>query len=115
MKRLNPVSDASINQTAIDLGDAEKASVWALLQEFAALKNALEDAETALAPVKAAMLKTVTAMGGRLEMGGYTVTVVDVERDVFNLKAAREKLDGRILKPFITKSKYPAIRLTRKI
>jgi hypothetical protein len=47
----------------------------------------------------------------RAEIAGFVCSVSDVERDNFNLKKALEKLDGRVLRPFITTSKYTQLRI----
>jgi hypothetical protein len=47
----------------------------------------------------------------KAEIAGYRCAVIEVERDNFNLKKALEKLDGRVLRPFITTSKYTQLRV----
>ena len=111
----NRMSDASNKQTSMDVRNAEESSLTALVTKFAALKRAIEDLEVEIAPVKANLTKIVTGMGGSLEIGEYRLNVTDVHRENFNLKAACEKLDKRILRPFITDSNYQALRLTRKV
>lgn len=115
MKRLNPTSDASNKQTSIDTKAAEQSSIEALVKEFAGLKSQLEALEVEIAPVKANLIKIVSGMGGKLEIGEYRLNVADVTRESFNLKAACEKLDRRVLRPFISESSYKALRLTRKV
>lgn len=115
MKRLNPISDASNKQLSIDTKEAEESSLIALVTKFAALKNAIEDLEVEMAPVKANLTKVVAGMGGKLEIGEFRLNVADVTRENFNLKAACEKLDRRVLRPFISETKYQALRLTRKV
>jgi hypothetical protein len=61
------------------------------------LRNVLEVAVGA-APEKKAVI------------AGFKFALVEVERDNFNLKKALEKLDGRVLRPFITTSRYTQLR-----
>ncbi len=44
------------------------------------------------------------------ELHGWKFTLVATERESFRLSAAKEKIDGRILKPYITLSKFNQIR-----
>lgn len=45
------------------------------------------------------------------ELAGVTFTLVDVERENFNLKKAVEKLGRRALRSFITASRYTQLRV----
>ncbi len=48
------------------------------------------------------------------EMFGWKFSLVETERESFKLSAAKEKIDGRILKPYITLSKFNQIRTSFK-
>jgi regulator of replication initiation timing len=45
-----------------------------------------------------------------LELDGWRAILVASERESFRLKEAKEKIDEKVLKPFITHSKYTQIR-----
>lgn len=46
------------------------------------------------------------------EFCGFKFTLSEVEREFFKLSEAKKKIDGRMLKPFITLSKFMQIRTT---
>lgn len=48
----------------------------------------------------------------RATLAGFRFSLVDVERDNFNLKKALEKLDGRALRPFISTSRYTMLKVS---
>lgn len=48
------------------------------------------------------------------EMCGWKFSLIESERESFKLSAAKEKIDGRTLKPFITLSKFNQIRTVFK-
>lgn len=49
---------------------------------------------------------------GAAELVGFRFKLVTSEREFFKLAAAKEKIDGRILKPYITLSTSNQIRTT---
>jgi len=48
------------------------------------------------------------------ELHGWKFSLVETERENFKLSAAKEKIDGRTLAPFITTSKFTQIRTVFK-
>jgi hypothetical protein len=48
----------------------------------------------------------------RAVIAGFRFALVTVERDNFNLKKALEKLDGRVLRPYITTSRYTMLKVS---
>lgn len=50
--------------------------------------------------------------GKTSEIVGFKFTLVVGERESFRLKDAKEKIDGRVLAPYITVSAYSQIRST---
>lgn len=77
---------------------AEKARIEA---RFDILKDALEP-----------FLKAQPEM--QTEINGWKFSLVESERESFQLSKAKEKIDGRVLAPYITHSHYNQIRTTWK-
>jgi hypothetical protein len=48
------------------------------------------------------------------EISGFRFKLFEMERETFKLKAAKEKIDGRVLAPYITSSVSTVIRTTWK-
>jgi hypothetical protein len=82
------------------------------VREYARLKNEAAELETHLKRLRNVI---EVALSGEPEhkatIAGIHLSLVEVERDNFNLKKAMEKLDGRVLRPYITTSRYTMLKL----
>lgn len=83
-----------------------------LLIEFKAEKKKLEKRIEELEEVMEPYLEEQP--DGMAEFHGFKFTLVKSERENFSLKKAREKIDGRILAPYVTTSQSQYILMTWK-
>lgn len=84
------------------------------VREYVELKAQSEQLEKAMKRLRNVL---EVALSGEPEhkavIAGFRLVLIEVERDNFNLKKAKEELDGRMLRPYISISKYTQLRLTK--
>ena len=85
-----------------------------VITQYLEAKAKLEADESALKALRLEVEPMVIAAGGTLIQDNVTLKLIDIERENFNLKAAKETLDGRILRPFISISEYKQLRVQVK-
>jgi hypothetical protein len=87
----------------------------ALCIQYAAIKREIDALEKSLEPVKTELMVATRALGGKFEIDDYTVTLVESERESFDLKLAKTKLEARILRPFIKSTAYSYVLVKAKL
>lgn len=93
----------------------KKLSVEEAAKEWIELKTMDETIEARRREVRAILEPALEAAPDKLlEFHGWKFLLVRFERESFSLKAAKEKIDGRVLAPYITASTSVQIRSTWK-
>ena len=85
------------------------------IEQYLEAKRAFDQAEAELKTLRLKVEPLVVAAGGTLMHGNVEIKLVPTEREVFNLRNAKEKIDGRILRPFISISEYNQLRVKVKL
>lgn len=86
-----------------------------VVNEYLEAKRKFEEAEANLKKLRVEVEPLVAAAGGTLIQDNVVLKLIDMERENFNLKAAKEKLDMRQLNPFISISEYKQLRIQVKL
>lgn len=81
------------------------------LQEYNRVNEEIKALEERKALLKQQILPAVDHAKGHLEIEGWEAVAREKIREIFNLSKAREKIDGRVLRPYITESKYVELRV----
>jgi len=91
----------------------KKPSREAAAREWVELKGQQKAIDQRLADLKEVLEPALReAPDQELELVGFKFKLVESERESFSLSKAREKLDGWLLAPYITKSEVVQIRTT---
>lgn len=97
------------------MGPKKKLSVEDAAKEWIELKTMEATIESRRQELKAVLEPALeSAPDHLLEFGGWKFLRVRFEKESFSLSKAKEKIDGRTLAPFITKSEVTQIRTTWK-
>jgi hypothetical protein len=102
----------------IEAGTVKSKGVNALetaVVQYIEAKRAIERLEKVKEQHRDAIESALRDAGGKLEVAGYPLSLVEFPRDTFLLKEAREKLDMRVLKPFIKTGMVSQIRVGRAL
>lgn len=94
---------------------ASKASVETAVAEYVDAKRAIERLEAVMKLHRPVIEEALQASGGKAEIAGHKLTLVQFEKESFSLSEAKEKLDLRMLRPFIKKSDVTQIRVGRTL
>lgn len=81
--------------------------------QYVDAKRAIERLELVMKSHRPVIEEALQAAGGKSEIAGHKLSLVQFERESFSLKEAKERLDLRILKPFITVTAVSQIRIGR--
>lgn len=93
----------------------EKLTVESAAKEWIELKSMDETIERRREELRAILLPALEAAPDQvLELHGWRFVLVKFLRDAFSLSKAREKIDGRVLAPYITTTEVESIRATWK-
>jgi len=89
----------------------KKSTSEAAAKEWITLKASQKAVEKRLDQLKPVIEAALSAAPENVvEFHGWKFTLVEFEKDSFSLSKAREKIDGRVLAPYVTTSNVVQIR-----
>jgi transposase len=83
--------------------------------QYVDAKRAIERLEAVMKTHKPAIEEALRASGGKAEIAGHKLSLVEFERESFSLSEAKEKLDLRMLRPFIKSTQVVQVRIGRTL
>lgn len=92
-----------------------KLSVEEAVKEYVAQKKEIERLERQIAKLKPIIESRLEAEPEHKALiAGYLVSLTEISRELFDLKGAREKIDGRVLRPYLKTVTYQQLRVAYK-
>lgn len=86
-------------------------NIGSLLSEYIELKNRRAEIEKQMEEMKPEIEKFLEEQPEKaFQVGNWKINLVHSKKESFNLKKAKENLDGRVLKPYLKVSEFTQIR-----
>ena len=94
---------------------AAKVSLETAVAEYVDCKRSIERLEAIMRSHKPMIEEALRASGGKAEIAGHKLTLVEFERESFSLTEAKERLDMRMLRPYIKSAQVVQVRIGRTL